>query len=105
MVVGGWYIGREAAAVLRKIGKQVTLLEALPRVLARVAGEDVSSFYEAEHRAPGVDLRTSAALRSIEGTGRVRGVRFEDGSLTEWKLVMVGAGIAPAVQLVKPVCV
>lgn len=98
VIVGGGYIGLEAAAVLRKLGKQVTLLEALPRVLARVAGEDVSSFYEAEHRAHGVDLRTSAALRSIEGTGRVSGVRLEDGSLIECQMVIVGIGIAPAVK-------
>ena len=49
-VVGGGYIGLEAAAVLRKLGKPVTLLEALPRVLARVAGPDLSAFYEAEHQ-------------------------------------------------------
>lgn len=98
VIVGGGYIGLEAAAVLRKLGKEVTLLEALPRVLARVAGEDVSSFYEAEHRAHGVDLRTSAALRSVEGTGRVSGVRLEDGSLIECQMVIVGIGIAPAVE-------
>jgi 3-phenylpropionate/trans-cinnamate dioxygenase ferredoxin reductase component len=60
-IVGGGYIGLEAAAVLRKLGKEVTLLEVLPRVLARVAGEELSAFYEAEHRAHGVDLRTGSA--------------------------------------------
>ncbi|RYD29305.1 MAG: FAD-dependent oxidoreductase, partial [Lysobacteraceae bacterium] len=56
-VIGGGYIGLEAAAVLVKFGKQVTVLEALPRVLARVAGETLSRFYEAEHRAHGVEVR------------------------------------------------
>jgi 3-phenylpropionate/trans-cinnamate dioxygenase ferredoxin reductase subunit len=98
VIVGGGYIGLEAAAVLRKLGKEVTLLEALPRVLARVAGEYVSSFYEADHRAHGVDLRTSAALRSIEGTERVSGVRLEDGSLIECQMVIVGIGIIPSVE-------
>ena len=65
-VIGGGYIGLEAAAVLTKLGKKVTLLEALDRVLARVAGEELSRFYEAEHRAHGVDLRTGAMVESIE---------------------------------------
>ena len=58
VVIGGGYIGLEAAAVLTKLGCKVTLLEALPRVLARVAGEELSTFYEKEHRDHGVDLRT-----------------------------------------------
>ena len=98
VIVGGGYIGLEAAAVLRKLGKEVTLLEALPRVLARVAGEDVSSFYEAEHRAQGVDLRTSAAMRSVDGLERVSGVRLADGSLIECQMVIVGIGIVPSVE-------
>ncbi|MEW6628909.1 MAG: FAD/NAD(P)-binding oxidoreductase, partial [Pseudomonadota bacterium] len=67
-VIGGGYIGLEAAAVLSKFGKKVVLLEALDRVLARVAGEDLSRFYEAEHRAHGVDLRTGARMDCIEVT-------------------------------------
>lgn len=97
VVIGGGYIGLEAAAVLRKLGKQVTLLEALPRVLARVAGEQLSAFYEAEHRAHGVDLRTSVAVEAIEGEGRVSGVRLADGEVIACQLVIVGIGIVPAV--------
>jgi 3-phenylpropionate/trans-cinnamate dioxygenase ferredoxin reductase component len=97
VIIGGGYIGLEAAAVLRKLGKEVTLLEMLPRVLARVAGEELSAFYEAEHRAHGVDLRTGAGLDAIEGQGRVSGVRLSDGSVIECQLVIVGIGIIPAV--------
>ncbi|PAV71281.1 hypothetical protein WR25_16216 [Diploscapter pachys] len=61
VVIGGGYIGLEAAAVLSKLGKSVTLIEALDRVLARVAGEAVSRFFEAEHRAHGVDIRLGCA--------------------------------------------
>lgn len=98
VIVGGGYIGLEAAAVLRKLGKEVTLLEVLPRVLARVAGEELSAFYEAEHRAHGVDLRTGTGIESIEGEGRVSGVRLSDGSTIECQLVIVGIGIVPAVD-------
>ena len=97
VIVGGGYIGLEAAAVLRKLGKEVTLLEVLPRVLARVAGEELSAFYQAEHRAHGVDLRTETGLEAIEGTDRVTGVRLADGSVVECQLVIVGIGIIPAV--------
>ena len=57
-VIGGGYIGLEAAAVLATLGKEVTLLEEEDRVLSRVAGAPLSRFYEAEHRARGVDVRT-----------------------------------------------
>jgi 3-phenylpropionate/trans-cinnamate dioxygenase ferredoxin reductase subunit len=96
-IVGGGYIGLEAAAVLRKLGKQVTLLEVLPRVLARVAGEELSAFYEAEHRAHGVDLRTDTGVVAIEGEARVTGVRLSDDSVVPCQLVIVGIGIVPAV--------
>ena len=97
-VIGGGYIGLEAAAVLTKLGKRVVLLEALPRVLARVAGEALSAFYEAEHRAHGVDLRTGETVTAIEGKGgRVSGVRLGDGGFVPAQMAIVGIGIVPAV--------
>lgn len=99
VVVGGGYIGLEAAAVLAKVGKRVTVLEALPRVLARVAGEPLSRFYEAEHRAHGVDIRLNARMESIEGSGgHVTGVRMQDGEVIACQLVIVGIGIIPSVE-------
>jgi 3-phenylpropionate/trans-cinnamate dioxygenase ferredoxin reductase subunit len=98
-VIGGGYIGLEAAAVLTKLGCQVTLLEALPRVLARVAGEALSHFYQEEHRAHGVDLRLEAAVECIEGEGgRVAGVRLASGEVVACEMVIVGIGIIPAVE-------
>ena len=103
VVIGGGYIGLEAAAVLTKLGLHVTLLEALPRVLARVAGEDLSAFFEAEHRAHGVDLRTGVTVECIEGsdgpdgTRRATGVRLVDGTHLLADMVIVGIGIVPAV--------
>ncbi|MDQ4419087.1 FAD-dependent oxidoreductase [Sphingobium sp. DEHP117] len=99
VVIGGGYIGLEAAAVLSKFGKQVTLLEALPRVLARVAGEDLARFYEAEHRAHGVDVRLGAMVECIvERDGAACGVRLADGTVIDCEMVIVGIGIIPAVE-------
>jgi 3-phenylpropionate/trans-cinnamate dioxygenase ferredoxin reductase component len=98
-VIGGGYIGLEAAAVLTKLGKKVVLLEALPRVLARVAGEALSAFYEGEHRAHGVDLRTGVGVVAIEGEGgRVSGVILADGSHISAQMAIVGIGIIPAIE-------
>ncbi|MDR2857300.1 MAG: FAD-dependent oxidoreductase [Novosphingobium sp.] len=97
VVIGGGYIGLEAAAVLTKLGCKVTLLEALPRVLARVAGPELSAFYEKEHRNHGVDLRTGAAVEELVGEGRVSGVKLADGTVLPADAVIVGIGIVPAV--------
>ncbi|HEX7742330.1 MAG TPA: FAD/NAD(P)-binding oxidoreductase, partial [Sphingobium sp.] len=95
-VIGGGYIGLEAAAVLSKFGKKVVLLEALDRVLARVAGEELSRFYEAEHRAHGVDLRTGARMDCIEvKDGKATAVLMADGERIETDMVIVGIGIVP----------
>ena len=99
VVIGGGYIGLEAAAVLSKFGKKVTVLEALDRVLARVAGEALSRFYEAEHRAHGVDIQLGAKVDCIVGDGaKVTGVRMDDGVVIPADMVIVGIGIIPAVD-------
>lgn len=99
VVVGGGYIGLEAAAVLVKLGKSVVLLEALDRVLSRVAGEPLSRFFEAEHRSHGVDVRLGAAVSCIEEQGgAVSGVRLGDGSVLPCEMVIVGIGILAAVE-------
>lgn len=98
VVIGGGYIGLEAAAVLTKLGKQVCLIEALDRVLARVAGETLSRFFEAEHRAHGVDVRLGATVAAVEGRdGRVCAVRLADGNSVSAQLAIVGIGIEPEV--------
>jgi 3-phenylpropionate/trans-cinnamate dioxygenase ferredoxin reductase subunit len=80
-VIGGGYIGLEAAAVLSRHGKRVVLLEATDRVLARVAGEPLSRFYEAEHRRHGVDIRLEAGGETVPAD-----------------LTIVAIGIDPAVE-------
>ncbi len=98
-VVGGGYIGLEAAAVLTKLGKQVTVIEALDRVLARVAGEPLSRYFEATHRAHGVDVRLGAMVERIETTaGRATGVTLAGGETIACEMVVVGIGIIPSVE-------
>ncbi len=97
VVVGGGYIGLEAAAVLTKLGCQVTVVEAMPRVLARVAAEPLSEFYQDQHRAHGVDLRLEAKVEQLEGeNGWVRRVVLEGGETLSCDMVVVGIGIVPA---------
>ena len=91
-VIGGGYIGLETAAVLRRLGKKVVLLEALNRVLSRVAGEPLSRFFEAKHRAEGVDLRLGATVEEI-GDGWVR---LAGGERVAADLAIAGIGIDAA---------
>ena len=96
IIVGGGYIGLEAAAVLRKAGKAVTVIEAQDRVLARVAGLPVSRFYEAEHRAHGVDVKLGIGIEALIGAaGHVIAVRTSEGDIAA-ELVIVGIGLIPA---------
>ncbi len=96
VVVGGGYIGLEAAAVLTKLGKSVTVVETLDRVLARVAGAELSTFLENAHRARGVTILTSATVTAITGTaGRATGVVLGDGRTLPADMVIVGIGIIP----------
>jgi 3-phenylpropionate/trans-cinnamate dioxygenase ferredoxin reductase component len=98
VVIGAGFIGLESAAVLRKFGKNVTVLEAQDRVLARVAGEPLSAFYEAEHRAHGVDLRTGVTVDCLAGEdGKVTGAVLSGGEVIPAQMVIVGIGIIPAV--------
>ncbi|MDO9439380.1 MAG: NAD(P)/FAD-dependent oxidoreductase, partial [Beijerinckiaceae bacterium] len=98
VVIGGGYIGLEAAAVLNKAGKKVVLLEAQNRVLARVAGQELSRFYEKEHRDHGVELHLGVCVEAIEGTDHVTGVLLSDGEIIPADLVIVGIGIVPAIE-------
>jgi 3-phenylpropionate/trans-cinnamate dioxygenase ferredoxin reductase subunit len=98
VVIGGGYVGLEAAAVLAGLGRQVVVLEAQDRVLARVAGQALSHFYEAAHRARGVAVRVGASVEGIVGEhGRVSGVRLAGGETLPCEMVIVGIGIVPAV--------
>jgi 3-phenylpropionate/trans-cinnamate dioxygenase ferredoxin reductase subunit len=84
---------------LAKLGKSVVVLEALDRVLVRVAGEPLSRFYEAEHRANGVDVRLNAVVECIEERdGAASGVRLATGGIFPGQMIVVGIGVGPAVE-------
>ena len=100
LVVGGGYIGLEAAAVARAHGVEVTLLEAAARILGRVASPVTASYYRALHRSHGVDIRESAALErfAVENGSAVAAV-LSNGSRIETDVVVVGIGVEPATAL------
>jgi 3-phenylpropionate/trans-cinnamate dioxygenase ferredoxin reductase subunit len=95
-VIGGGYVGLETAAVLNGLGKEVVLFESVDRLLSRVAGREISHFYEAEHRARGVRLMLGARVERIEGDARAEAVRLADGEKIEADMVIVGIGIGAA---------
>ena len=97
-IIGGGFIGLEIAAVLVKGGLKVTVLEGLPRVLARVTVPQMSEFFERVHREAGVDLRTSVQIKSLDGDP-VTHVTFADGSRIDTDFVIIGIGLIPNVEL------
>ncbi|WP_425040910.1 NAD(P)/FAD-dependent oxidoreductase [Primorskyibacter sp. S187A] len=99
LIVGGGYIGLEAAAVAAKKGMQVTLVEMSERILQRVAAPQTSDFFRDLHRSHGVDIREGIGLDRLLGDGHVSGARLSDGSEMEVDLVIAGIGIAPATGL------
>jgi 3-phenylpropionate/trans-cinnamate dioxygenase ferredoxin reductase subunit len=99
VIVGGGYIGLEVAVALRKLGKSITVLEALDRVLARVAGRPLSRFIESEHHRHGVDIQLGVTIDCIHGEGgRATAVQLADGRVLNADMVVVGIGISPAVS-------
>ncbi|GFE48968.1 pyridine nucleotide-disulfide oxidoreductase [Roseobacter cerasinus] len=99
LIVGGGYIGLEAAAVAAKLGLQVTLVEMADRILQRVAAPQTSDYFRALHRRHGVDIREGVGLARLTGDDVVSGAELSDGSTLDVDFVIVGVGIAPAATL------
>jgi 3-phenylpropionate/trans-cinnamate dioxygenase ferredoxin reductase component len=98
VVVGGGYIGLEAAAIAVKAGLQVTVLEAAGRILSRVSGPPTAEFFVGEHARQGVEIRCDAGVQAIEGADRVNAVVSSQGGVAA-DLVIVGVGVEPNVEL------
>lgn len=100
LIVGGGYIGLEAAAVCAKRGVAVTLVEMADRILQRVAAPETSDYFRALHTGHGVDIREGVGLDRLVGTdGKVTGAVLGDGSELSVDFVIVGVGIQPSVGL------
>ncbi|QFT94662.1 Ferredoxin--NAD(P)(+) reductase fdr [Roseovarius sp. THAF9] len=99
LIVGGGYIGLEAAAVAASKGLQVTLVEMADRILQRVAANETSDYFRELHRSHGVDIREGVGLERLTGEGRVSGALLSDGTELEADFVIVGVGITPATAL------
>ncbi len=99
LVVGGGYIGLEAAAVAAKKGLQVTLVEMADRILKRVACPETSDYFREAHGAHGVTIREGVGLERLLGETSVTGARLSDGSEIAVDFALIGVGIAPATAL------
>ncbi|MDX2234713.1 MAG: FAD-dependent oxidoreductase [Hyphomonadaceae bacterium] len=99
VVIGAGYIGLETAAVARKLGLDVTVVEYAPRPLARVTSPEMSGFFLDVHTAAGVRFALSAQAAVIKGDRRVRAVGLADGTEIPADLVIAGVGILPETAL------
>ncbi|WP_350333271.1 NAD(P)/FAD-dependent oxidoreductase [Coralliovum pocilloporae] len=100
VVVGGGFIGLEAAAVLRGFGKNVTVVEAAPRLMGRAVSEEVSEAFLNLHRQQGIDVRLNTGVSGLVSDGhQVQGVTLADGTELAADLVIVGIGAIPNDEL------
>jgi len=100
VVIGGGFIGLEIAAAAATLGKSVTVMEALPRLMSRVVAPTISEFFCNLHTSHGVKVVCGCAVSEIAGSGgKVRGVSLKDGTTSPADLVIVGVGVVPNVEL------
>jgi len=99
LIIGGGYIGLEAAAVASKLGLEVTLVEMADRILQRVAAPQTSDYFRALHQSHGVDIREGVGLDRLLGDDHVTGAVLTDGTELEIEFAVVGVGINPAAIL------
>jgi len=97
-IVGGGYIGLEVAAVGAKRGLNVTVFEAMDRLMARAVSPQLSAFYASEHEKAGVKLKLNTGVEGFEGNGKVERIRA-GGQAYETDIVLVGIGVIPCQEL------
>lgn len=101
VIIGGGYVGLECAATAIKHKMHVCLLETESRILARVAGEQLSDFFTEEHKRAGVDIRLGEQAVAFHGDIDVEGVQLANGEILNADIVLVGIGVIPNVELAK----
>ncbi|HCD83757.1 MAG TPA: pyridine nucleotide-disulfide oxidoreductase [Agrobacterium sp.] len=102
LVIGGGYIGLEAAAVARKLGLDVTLIEMADRILQRVAAPETADIMRGIHQENGVAIREKTGLVRLVGMdGRVAAAELSDGSTLDVDFVIVGIGVTPNDRLAR----
>lgn len=99
IVIGGGYIGLEAAAVARKLDLSVTVIEAAPRILGRVAAAETADMIRALHLGHGVEILEGTGISHITGTDRATGVALNDGRELSADLIVIGIGVLPETGL------
>jgi 3-phenylpropionate/trans-cinnamate dioxygenase ferredoxin reductase subunit len=99
VIIGAGYIGLEVAAVAASKGLRVTVIEMADRVMSRVVSEQVSEFYQAEHRQHGVNLMLSAGLAGFSGSTALEQVDLTDGTSVAADFVLICIGVLPNVEL------
>jgi 3-phenylpropionate/trans-cinnamate dioxygenase ferredoxin reductase subunit len=105
VVIGGGFIGLEAASSLKKMGKNVVLLEHGPRLVGRAVGEETSRYFLDAHRGRGLDIRLDARISRLvpgptaDGGKAVAGVELADGTVLPAQVVLVGIGVIPNTEL------
>lgn len=95
LVVGGGYIGLEAAAVAAQRGLKVTLIEMAPRILGRVAAPETADYFRGLHKRHGVEILENIGLIELTGEAHVRAARLSTGAELAVDFVIVGIGITP----------
>ncbi len=99
LIIGGGYIGLEAAAVAAKLGLRVTLVEMAERILQRVAAPETSDYFRTLHKSHGVDIREGVGLSKLIGDTRVTAAELTDGTTLDVDFVIAGVGITPSITL------
>ena len=99
LIIGGGYIGLEAAAVAAAKGLKVTLVEMADRILQRVACAETSDYFRTLHQSHGVTILEGVGLERLTGEGYVNRAILSNGEALEIDFAIVGVGILPGTGL------
>ena len=99
IIIGGGYIGLEAAAVTAQLGLKPVIIEMQDRLLARTSAPEIAAFYKSLHEESGVDIKLGVGVSEVRGTDRVEQVILSDGSSLDADVIIAGIGVVPCTAL------